>query len=198
MSRQFSRLSAVCKVLFDAEVIALRKENEELKLSVFWTKYSPKKLRSAIKRGNRKMPGIPRNCNCFICGQEDRFWGDGIRDDVVCTWKPLFEAKLVELGIGFSDEHASKSLIRHECVVVVDCDTHIVNLLDDYPLRYENDNIYRQWSEFAYGFKLFMATTVNDPELHKLVALFEWLPVQPDDDESTDDESRLVFRPQEL
>ena len=182
MSHQFSRLSTVCKVLFDAELIALRNENEELRLNLFWTKYSPKKLRSAIKRGNKIMPGIPRNCNCFICGQEDRFWGEGIRDDVVCTWKPLFEAKLVELGIGFSDEHASKSLIRHECVVVVDCDTHIVNLVDDYPLWLENDDTYRMWCEFAYGSKLFKATTVNDPELKKLVALFEWLLVPPSDE----------------
>jgi len=102
----------------------------------------------------------------------------------------LFEAKLVELGIGVSD--ASKSLIRYECatgrVVVVDCDTHIVHLEDNHSLRYENGDIFREWGEFAYGFKLFMATTVNDPELQKLVALFEWLLVSPDEstDESTD------------
>jgi hypothetical protein len=67
---------------------------------------------------------------------------------------------------------------------VVDCDTHIVNLLDPRP---DDEDIFREWSEFAYGFKFFMATTVNDPELQKLVALFEWLLVSPD--ESTDDES---------
>ncbi len=96
----------------------------------------------------------------------------------------MFEAKLVELGIGFSNEPASESQIRTECDtgieldVVEGCDTHIVNLPCGDPRFFYKDTLH-DWSEFAYGSKLFNATTVNDPELQKLVALFEWL-VPPD------------------
>ena len=186
MSSQISRLSAVCKVLFDAEVIALRKENEELKLSLFWVKYSAKKLHSAIKRGNEKILDIPRNCSCEICFYADRFFMEGCTQfdetlvpNEICEWRPLFEAKLVELGIGFSSEPATKATIRRELEVVPDCDTHIVNLLSD-DLEFFYKDTLHDWSEFAYGSKLCEATTVNDPELQKLVALFEWLvPPEP-------------------
>jgi hypothetical protein len=164
----------VCKVLFDAEVIALRKEVEELKLSLFWTKYSTEKLDSAIKDGNVAMPDMPRNCNCKNCREFGRFCMDGSFGDdnpnEVCAWRPLFEAKLAELGIGFSDRPDSPQWLIHECAPefcdeAIDCDTHIVNLYN--------------WVRFTYGSKLFKATTVNDPELQKLVALFEWLLVPP-------------------
>jgi len=180
MSRQISRLSTVCKVLFNAEVIALRNENEELRLILFWMKYSAKKLRSAIERGNKKMSGIPRNCNCATCSEADRYWGeDEDNPNEICAWRPLFEAKLVELGIGFCNKPQSEARIRCEpdIYVVPDCDTHIVNLLGDGQCHFYN------WFDFAYGSKLYEVTTVNDPELQKLVALFEWLVPS---DESTD------------
>ena len=190
MSRQFSRLSAVCKVLFDAEVFALRKEKEELKLSLFWVKYSAKKLHSAIKRGNEKIPDIPRNCSCEICFYAYRFCMEGctqfdetLAPNEICEWRPLFEAKLVELGIEFSNESASQSWIKHECAggrepgVAVDCDTHIVNEYGNHCSGTSHD-----WSQFTYGSKLFKATTADDPELQKLVALFEWLLVPPSDE----------------
>jgi hypothetical protein len=172
MSHQFPRLSAVCKVLFDTELIALRKKNDALRLNLFWKKYSAKKLRSAIKRGNKIMPGIPRNCNCETCIEADRYWGiDEYNPNEICAWRPLFEAKLVELGIGFSNEPDYPSCFQHECAGghgdAADCDTHIVNIL--------SRGTSHDWSEFTYGSKLFNATTVTDPELHKLVALFEWL-----------------------
>ena len=80
-----------------------------------------------------------------------------------------------------------------------DYDTHIANLPSDDP-RFRYKDTLHEWSEFAYGSKLFKATTVNDPELKKLVALFEWLVPSDEstDGESTDDESRLSFRPQEI
>jgi len=181
MSHKFSRLSAVCKVLFDTELITLRKENEELRLSVFWKKYSAKKLLSAIKNGNKIMPAIPRNCSCEPCFEANRFcfegciqWEETQDPNEICAWRPLFEAKLVELGIGFSKKPDTEATIRCESDtgikidVVQDCDTHIVNLHGDDPERCN-------WFDIAYGSKLFEATTVNDPELKKLVALFEWL-----------------------
>ena len=62
----------------------------------------------------------------------------------------------------------------NELDVVPDYDTHIANLPSDDP-RFRYKDTLHEWSEFAYGSKLFKATTVNDPELKKLVALFEWL-----------------------
>jgi hypothetical protein len=187
MSSQISRLSVVCKVLFDAEVIALRKEVEELKLSLFWKKYSTEKLWSAIKDGNGSMPDMPRNCNCKNCREFGRFCMDGSFGDdnpnEVCAWRPLFEAKLAELGIGFSNKPDSPQWLIHDSASgenVIDCDTHIVNFLN---LNYDPLNHYKgtshDWSHFTYGSKLFKATTVNDPELQKLAALFEWLLVPP-------------------
>jgi hypothetical protein len=125
------------------------------------------------------MPDISRNCNCATCSEADRYWGKhNDNPNEICAWRPLFEAKLVELGIGFSSEPATKATIRRELEVVPDCDTHIVNLLSD-DLEFFYKDTLHDWSEFAYGSKLCEATTVNDPELQKLVALFEWL-VPPD------------------
>jgi len=115
----------------------------------------------------------------------------------VCAWRPLFEAKLSELGIVFSNEPDSPLWLRHECAAgnmyqyVIDHDSHIVNYRNLYdPL---NRPISHDWNSFTYGSKFFNITTVNDPELQKLMALFEWLVVPPDDPNYEDFFDRLGF-----
>jgi hypothetical protein len=110
----------------------------------------------------------------------------------------MFEATLGELGIGYSNEPDSPRWLRHECAAgnmsrdVIDHNTHIVNYLNIYdPL---NRAISHNWSSFTYGSKLFNVTTVNDPELQKLMTLFEWLVVPPDNPSYEDLFDQLGFQ----
>jgi hypothetical protein len=167
------------------EVLALRKEVEELKMKLFWAKYSNKKLRNKIRKASRLRPNLPLNCSCEECRRVLRFCAygrsnTGNPDNVVCTWRPLFEAKLAELGILISDHQPYSDQLEHECATyftyVTDQESHIVNILNLNMGECEDEmGDSHDWNIFTYGSKLFKATSTKDPELQKLVALFEWL-----------------------
>ena len=184
---QCARLCAVSKILYDTELMATRKENEALKLSLFWTKYGAYKLTAAIRVRNQMNEDEPFNCSCTKCLQARRYsCSDDISSDeepeiIACDFEPLFEAKLRELEMTFAVIPMTTNISRprHECAAglrygreAVDVDAHIaVNGFD--PRRGDPEEA--DWGNFTYGAKLFNATSVSDPELKKLEKLFEWL-----------------------
>ena len=145
---QFARLSAVSKVLFDRELIELRREHDALKLryqqlelKLFWELHSIEKLRAAIKQYG------PRGW--FLAYSRD--------DLVTCTLYPWFptlaESCGLQLGESKSVDFEQQKSEATECHCVVRRGQGVV----------------------SYGAKLLNATSVSDPELQKLNVLFNVL-----------------------
>lgn len=160
MSHQLSRLASVSRIFYDQEVLSLRKENEELtqtnnalKLALFWRQYSVSRLR-----------------NCLWAANESRNVSHS-RDSVL-PWlvKYLIECGLViekKPEIDPEDDPTNNDTrlvnIGGWFYIPTGCsiDTHLVD--------------YGGWFYISYGPKLLHATSADDPELKKLVKLFELL-----------------------
>jgi hypothetical protein len=96
------RLSLVSKVLFDSRLCELKRENEDLKLRVFWLQHSLQQLAELTQRANCSESG-PR-CSCFECLDGGRFhpWYSGPGTDRCvcnCTFKPWFEEFVTRCGM---------------------------------------------------------------------------------------------------
>ena len=184
MSAQFSRLAAVSKILYDQELIEARKEIESLKLQLFWKNYNVRNLQSSISTTSVLMP---RCCDCKICAEAQRFCimtGDyeniTENNDKPCNFRIMLENKMAELGITFIECPTSAPvMIDHVAAEglfcgskVVDVDSHIVIYT-----KYVRDAMVADdyWFNFTYASRLFKQTTVSNPELKKLEALFKWL-----------------------
>jgi hypothetical protein len=166
---QFYRLAEVSKIFYDKELIETRKENERLKLTIFWMRYGVQPLREMMAVANECHPDAPR-CACLACVVGGRYasyhntYDPNCRE---CKFKPWFEQRLKKCEIDVQIGHPSKDInfIFHECNsnFVLEMDSHLVNMgrLD--------------WNFFTYGSKFFKATTVEDPELQKIKTLFEEL-----------------------
>jgi hypothetical protein len=119
------RLALVAKVLMDTRLLELKRENEELKLKLFWKEHSPSMLMQAMSAAN-KMGGGPR-CACLACIVggccEDGTRGfapyafayeydkhlvmsQSDRCHLRCQFKPWFEQKIREAGIRVVTETA--------------------------------------------------------------------------------------------
>jgi hypothetical protein len=160
------RLALVGKIICDKGFVDMAKENEKLRLSLFWTRFMRFKLGEHMATANLDFDDGPR-CNCSTCRIAKRYEEeDQVSDDddhTVCVFVPLLEKGLKECGI-VAIESESFGDFRHECdpfQAVVDVDAHLV---------------YRPgWFHFFYGAKLAKATSVDDPELRKLRKLFDFL-----------------------
>ena len=109
------RLSVVCKVLFDARLLELRREHEALKhksdalkLKVFWLQHDDLKLKQHLVWANDSEAGP--NCCCADCYWNGRFdYADSpkaIESNVNCTFMPWFRAQLADFGLTSSAGHA--------------------------------------------------------------------------------------------
>jgi hypothetical protein len=168
MTHQISRLTTVSKLLYDREVLDLRKEVERLKLSLFWKDHNIRCLREKMRDVNRFHPEAPR-CRCIACivGHRNNDLTTS-QNPWFCTFKPWWEEKLAECDITFFDGCPASGVLEftsHECNKdhVLDVDSHFVNMAR------------RDWNCFTYGARLFKAESVNDAELQKLKKLFEIL-----------------------
>jgi hypothetical protein len=168
------RLSLVAKVLMDTRLLELKRENEELKLKLFWKEHNPSMLRQAMAAAN-KAEGGPR-CACLACivgGRcEDGTRGfapypfvheyDGHllltqydRCHVRCQFKPWFERKIHEAGMRVSTE-----TVLPEGDGVRDEGQHFSNLgIGD-------------WNSWVYGSRLYNASFITNKDLVKLQELF--------------------------
>jgi hypothetical protein len=109
------RLSTVCKVLFDARLLELRREHEALRhksdalrLQVFWLQHDDLKLKQHLAWANDSFLG-PKCCcdGCywngrFDCSDEPRPRLSGIE----CRFMPWFETEIVRFGLTSSAGHA--------------------------------------------------------------------------------------------
>ena len=137
------RLSLVSKLLFDSRLCELKRENEELRVKVFWLEHSTEKLAERMQRGNCSEDG-PR-CTCYECLESGRFHplyaGPGTdRCMWRCTFKPWFEERVAACGMSVGEDGA---------------DTH-----------------FWHGESWQYGGKLKDVRRSDNPELCKLQALF--------------------------
>jgi hypothetical protein len=158
-----------CKILLDQRVIELKKENELLKLKLFWAKHNSDYLKEAMACWNQDISG-PR-CACLACVTSGRASDDDILEEgnnsgtFNCTFKPDFEQKITECGMTFGSNFNNRldGSIVDDQNLVFDVDCHFANVAR------------ADWNCWTYGLKLYNAKSVEDPELKKLVALFNTL-----------------------
>ena len=177
--RNLDRLATVSKVFMDSRVVELRRENEELRLRLFWKDHNVQMLEKVMKEANQ-MDNAPK-CNCFRCVLTERMDGDVVYDNQSCTFIPWFEEKIklcdlttkyyTDLSLESTDYRIHVSDTSGNPVFIADC--HFV--------KYCTTGI--DWGSFSYGSKLWKAKTVNDPELRKLEKLFELMGPYPPSDE---------------
>ena len=159
----------VCKLLLDQRVIELKNENEHLKLQLFWKTYNPTHLKELMAAG------LGPKCGCMACcvigRKPDNEEEVANHNPWACTFKPWFEQKITKCGmtIGYGTDGVTDG-----------------SLVDDYNSLYDVDchfnSLARQdWVCWSYGSKLWKATSVNDPELKKLAALFKVLDLDDND-----------------
>ena len=150
------RLALVAKVLLDSRFLELKRENESLKLRLFWFDHCLLTLRKMLQVANNNAAG-PR-CRCASCVFTKRYEPnilDGYEDDAdACKFHTWFEQVLQKHGMSFRD---ATDLQFHDNV-------HFHVFL--------SNNARNQW---VYGGKLCNARSTADPELVKLAALFQTL-----------------------
>jgi len=155
------RLSLVAKWLMDTRLLELKRENEELKLKLFWRDHNPSMLQQAMAAANT-VDGGPR-CACLACILGGRcangtrgfapypFVPEYERCHLRCQFQPWFETQIGEAGM------------RVGVGALRDDGRHFSNLGS------------ADWNEWVYGSRLRQASSAADPELGKLRRLFRAL-----------------------
>ncbi len=151
-----------------AKYNALLAEKSALELKMFWKEHNKTQLRAAMQWGNQNEVDGP-NCSCLACtvsGRKDEEKRTSKRAGC-CTFKPYFEALLAEYGLTVGYVESSSVACNDETEpdgnMVYDNDVHLVYVGRE------------DWVMFTYGAKLWRASSCQDPELQKLVRLFEVL-----------------------
>jgi len=170
------RLALVCKVLLDARFLELKRENERLKLSLFWVDHSINTLKKLLGHANNRAGG-PR-CRCRCCMRTKRSrpsildgYDDDVRDEK-CLFGPWFERVLQEHGLSFAHfDDASPCDFDRELYPRPNVDVHF---------HVVGHPQYTNWVVWMYGARLWRAQTTDDPELAKLRALFKTLGDDPE------------------
>ncbi len=165
------RLAAVSKILFDTRLLELRRENEALKLKLFWKEHNPCHMNAAMYLANTADGGP--SCSCLACVITGRHVDD--RDEpypLTCTFKSWFEQVLQEHDmstlVGLPDVPIwVDGRVVDDHNNVLDTDHHFVHVFAS------NGTV----SGWVYGSKLWKATSVRDSELAKLQRLFRTLKI---------------------
>jgi hypothetical protein len=159
------RLAVVCKVLLDTRVLELRRENEALKLWLFWKEHGPEHLKAAMRMANGAAGGP--GCGCLGCkvGGRGELEFSNVAGKDACAFKAWFEAKLQELDMDVAVSLPAGAVWVHVKEVdpnsaLLDDGVHFTNLGAD------------DWVFWTYGSKLWKAASVSDPEVAKLQRLF--------------------------
>ena len=166
------RLALVSKVLLDSRFLELKRENERLKLSLFWVDHSINTLKKWMSYANRRAAG-PR-CRCRMCTRSKRYYPSYDDDclDEACKFGPWFEKIVQQHGLGFESSGKDKEHFPCdsdlECYPKPDAGVHFLLFpIDHVPVT--------TWYTWVYGSKLWNAQTTEDPELLNLTALFKTL-----------------------
>lgn len=156
----------VSKILFDTRLLELKRENEALKLKLFWKEHNPEKLKKAMASANWGPDGP--SCSCLACAVSGRYLIDDgeVAETKPCTFKPWFEQVLREhdMSIGHVvDAPRADGSVCDSGNDVFDDGRHFTNFAGC------------DWRWWTYGSKLWKATSVRDPELAKLERLLHYL-----------------------
>lgn len=158
------RLAMVSKILFDTRLLELKRENEALRLKLFWKEHNPKELDKAMYLANTANPA----CSCLACAVSGRYKSEPgeVAEKKPCTFKPWFEQVLREHDMSVChvvDMPRVDGSVCNSHNDVFDDGQHFTNFAGC------------DWKWWAYGSKLRKATSVRDPELAKLERLFQYL-----------------------
>jgi hypothetical protein len=166
--RSLDRLVTVSKVFRDARVAELRRENEELRLQLFWRDCGVEALANAIHIASEsdKSP----ECTCSYCLLNGRAYGrtDQLVLDTTCKYAAWLQNIFASCDLVWGHVTSGGTVCAHVCNgngPVLDVDCHLVNI----------QSCHGDWSDFTYGSRLWKAKSINDPELKKLQKLFEAL-----------------------
>ena len=164
------RLALVSKILFDTRLLELKRENEALKLKLFWKEYNPCHMNAAMYLANTADGGP--SCSCLACAVSGRYASDDFEvvERKPCVFKAWFEQVLREHDMSIAVGLPAVPVWVNGIVVdshndVLDDGQHFTNLGAD------------DWVSWTYGSKLWKATSVRDPELAKLQRLFRTLKI---------------------
>jgi hypothetical protein len=162
------RLAVVCKVLLDTRALELRRENEALRLRLFWKDHGPEQLKAAMRMANGAAGGPGCGClGCVVSGRRESGHGE-LPVKKPCAFKAWFEQTLQELGMDVAVGLPAEETWVHVQEVdpdsaLLDDGAHFTNLGAD------------DWVAWTYGSRLWKAVSVSDPELAKLEGLFRTL-----------------------
>ena len=160
------RLALVSKILFDTRLIELKRENEALKLKLFWKEHNHEIMNNAMCWAN-EAPGGPR-CSCLACvvsGRYEKLDGKDA-EKKPCMFKPWFEQVLRahDMSVGHVvDMPRVDGSVVDSGNYVYDDGQHFTNFAGE------------DWKWWTHGSKLWKATSVRDPELAKLERLLHFL-----------------------
>jgi hypothetical protein len=150
------RLALTCRRFCDAQIIELRRENERLKLELFWKRYSSDMLHKQLYE--YRATGSCFHCWCPSCSANGRLYLDGDEDITAlrvawhharCQYKPWF--------VDF----------------IQDMDMRVAYGVD-YGLDFEHFRLFGTEDWFwGYGARLLNARSVHDPDLGKLEYMFD-------------------------
>lgn len=154
---------------------ALKRENEALKLKLFWKEHNHANLNAAMFNANHAQGGPWCNClACAVSGRHDSDDGE-VAEKKPCTFKPWFEQVLRENDMS----------VGHDVVDVPRVDGSVVDqdndVFDDG--QHFTNFASCDWVWWAYGSKLWKATSVSDPELAKLKNVLRYLDTLGEDTE---------------
>jgi hypothetical protein len=159
------RLAVVCKVLLDTRVLELRRENEALRLRLFWKEHGPEQLKAAMRAANGAAGGPGCGClGCKVSGRGELAFSN-VAGKEACAFKAWFEETLNGLGMDVAVGLPAEETWVHVQEVdpdsaLLDDGAHFTNLGAD------------DWVAWTYGSRLWKAASVSDPELAKLQRLF--------------------------
>jgi hypothetical protein len=155
----------VSKILFDTRLLELKRENEALKLKLFWKEHNHEIMENAMHSANTAVGGP--GCSCLACVVSGRYESlDGEVAKKTCTFKPWFEQVLREhdMSVGHVvDVPRVDGSVVDSGNDVFDDGQHFTNFAGC------------DWRWWTHGSKLWKATSVRDPELAKLERLLHFL-----------------------
>ena len=162
------RLALVSKILFDTRLLELKRENEALKLKLFWKEHNPEELDKAMHLANTANGGCGPACSCLACAVSGRYESKPgeVAEKKPCTFKPWFEQVLREhdMSVGHVvDMPRVDGSVCDSGNDVFDDGQHFTNFAGC------------DWKWWTHGSKLWKATSVRDPELAKLERLLHFL-----------------------
>ena len=158
------RLACVSRLLMDQRVIDLRRENERLKMCLFWRDHGTMQLRECLMYANLFAPGAP-GCRCISCCINKGTYD--VDMDNPCKFYYWIKDMMERHGMTVEIQKEAMAVVSSHPSspgYVCDQDCHFVVRTDWFERAY-----------FTYGARIWRAETVSDVNLQKLARFFDEL-----------------------